>query len=246
MSTQRLRLDAFLSRSGRGSRSEARKLIRSGAVTVAGEVVRDQACIVGRDAAVRIGGDPVQLPPERVDLLVHKPVGLSCSHDEREAPLLEEIYPPDYTPLAIEPAGRLDRATSGLLVCSTDGSFIHRLIHPKQKVPKRYRILYTGTLSGQAVERCAAGMTLPDDPKPLAPARLTIHQADAAGGQATLIITEGRYHQVRRMIAALGGEVVGLHRDRIGALELPDDLPPGGTRELGEAERALLFVTDPD
>jgi 16S rRNA pseudouridine516 synthase len=230
------RLDAFLAHQGLGTRSEVRNLIRSGLVTLAGVVCRDHATrLRGRPVTVR--GRPVVPGPEAATLLVHKPLGLACSHDPREAPLLESLYPLALTQLPIEPAGRLDRETSGLLVCTTDRPLIHRLTNPKQAVWKRYRIGYVGQLSAHAVERCANGLTLPDDERPTLPARLALHGA----GEATLELCEGRYHQVRLMIAALGGTVVRLHRDRIGGLDLPADLLPGACREMGLAEIASLF-----
>lgn len=231
------RLDAFLAHQGLGTRSEVRSLIRSGLVTLAGTVCRDHATrLRGRPVAVR--GLPVEPGPEAATLLVHKPLGLACSHDLREAPLLETLYPIALAQLPIEPAGRLDRETSGLLVCTTDGQLIHRLTNPKQAVWKRYRVGYAGQLSAHAVERCASGLTLPDDERATLPARLSLHGT----GEATLELCEGRYHQVRLMIAVLGGEVVRLHRDRVGGLDLPADLPAGSCREMSPAEIAALFA----
>ena len=230
------RLDAFLAHQGLGSRSEVRDLIRSGLVTLGGAVCRDHATrLLGRPVTVR--GLLVEPGPESATLLVHKPLGLACSHDLREAPLLETLYPLALAQLPSEPAGRLDRETSGLLVCTTDGQLIHRLTNPKQAVWKRYRVGYAGRLSAHAVERCATGLTLPDDERATLPARLALHGA----GEATLEVCEGRYHQVRLMIAVLGGTVVRLHRDRIGGLELPADLRPGSCRELIEDEIRALF-----
>ena len=243
MSTKRMRLDAFLSRAGCGTRSEVKRAVRGGNVLVNGEVMKQPATIILADSTVQWYETVAELPPDRVDLIVHKPVGLSCSHDEREAPLLEEVYPEKFAFLGLAPAGRLDRATSGLLICSTDGPFLHRLIHPKQKVPKRYRVEYSGALFKKAVQRFADGLVLPDDEKPCLPAELTIEHADASGGSATIILHEGRFHQVRRMIKTVGGEVQKLHRDRIGSLDLPSDLAAGETRELTEAERDLLFAS---
>ncbi|MBN8526275.1 MAG: rRNA pseudouridine synthase [Planctomycetes bacterium] len=231
------RLDAFLAHQGLGTRSEVRGLIRSGLVTVGGVVCRNHAePLRGRPVTAR--GRPVVAGPEDATLLLHKPLGLSCSHDPAEAPLLESAYPPELAHLPIEPAGRLDRETSGLLVCTTDGQLIHSLTNPKRTIWKRYRIGYAGTLSAHAVERCAKGIALPDDDRPTMPALLEL----PGPGEATLHLREGRYHQVRRMIAALGGEVVRLHRDRIGALELPGDLPAGACRQLSPAEQAQLFA----
>lgn len=233
------RLDAFLSHQGLGSRSEVRNLIRAGLVTVGGEVCRDAARHL-RGQAVTARGQAVVPGVAEATLIVHKPLGLACSHDPAEAPLLESLYPAALIHLALEPAGRLDRDTSGLLIVTSDGQLIHRLTNPKQRIEKRYRISFVGQLSAHAVDRCAKGLTLPDDERPTLPARLELHEP----GEATLHLTEGRYHQVRRMIAELGGEVVRLHRDRIGSLELPADLAAGACRDLATAELAALFRSD--
>lgn len=233
------RLDAFLSHRGFGTRSQVRGLIRRGRVTLAGAVCRDQSEHVA-EREVRVDGAVVEVGVSSATLLLHKPTGYACSHDEREAPLLEELIPAEFRHLPLEPAGRLDRDTSGLLVVTSEGDLIHQLTNPRRHLPKRYRIAYRGTLSSHAVERCAKGMVLEGDPRPTLPAVLTLEGDEAGLGRATLVLEEGRYHQVRRMIAALGGEVVGLHRDRIGTLDLPADLAPGEARLITGAEQALL------
>jgi 16S rRNA pseudouridine516 synthase len=176
----------------------------------------------------------------------NKPLGYACSHDEREAPLVEELVPDAFRHLVLETAGRLDRDTSGLLVLTSDGNLIHALTNPRKHLEKRYRITYSGKLSAHAVKRCAKGIMLAGDAKPTLPAQLELEGVDEAGfGLATLHLHEGRYHQVRRMIADLGGEVVSLHRDRIGGLSLPVDLAPGQMREMSASEmRALMSGTD--
>jgi 16S rRNA pseudouridine516 synthase len=230
------RLDAFLSHQGHGSRSEAKALIRRGAVTMAGRPCRDPAATVS--GPVTVDGIEIVPGPDAATLLLHKPVGCACTHDEREAPLVHDLVPPPWQNLPLEMAGRLDRATSGLLILTTDGQLIHRLTNPKRHVAKRYRIGYRGELSAHAVQRCAEGMMLPDDPKVTLPAELILE----GPGTATMLLHEGRYHQVRRMIAACGGEVTALHRDRIGALDLPADLAVGTMREMTDAEVAALFA----
>jgi 16S rRNA pseudouridine516 synthase len=229
------RLDQFLSARGFGSRSEVRTLITRGRVTCDGVVVRDAAHHL-RGAVVAVRGVVVPVGPSEATLVVHKPLGLACSNDPAEAPLLSQLYPAELAMLPLQPAGRLDRDTSGLLIVTSDGALIHRLTNPKAHLPKRYQVRYTGQLSANAVARCAKGIVLEDDPRPTLPAELTLGEA----GQATLILHEGRYHQVRRMFAALGGEVVRLHRDRIGGLDLPPDLAPGGIREITAPELAAL------
>lgn len=237
------RLDAYLARRGHGSRSVVRELIRRGRVTVDGVVCRDAARRVAGEE-VRVGGAAVASGANEATLLVHKPVGYAVSHDPREAPLLDELVPPAYRHLPLQAAGRLDRATSGLIVMSTDGQLIHALASPRRALEKRYRVLYRGELAEDAVERVREGLLLRGEEMPTLPARLELegNDPDEPGlGRATLHIREGRYHQVRRMIAALGGEVAALHRDQIGALELPQDLAPGQAREITDAERELLL-----
>ena len=175
-------------------------------------------------------------PPSSVLGVVYKPVGVFCSHDESEAPLIVDCFPEKWSLAGAQWAGRLDRMTSGLLVCATDGQLLHRLIHPKRKVVKRYRVTYTGRLSDDAVAKVADGLKLEDDDKPCRPARLTL--AMRAVSRLWKII-EGRFHQVRRMIATLGGQVTELHRDRIGGFDLPVDLIPGESCDISEDDEAL-------
>ena len=233
------RIDAFLSHRGFGTRSQVREMIRRGRVTLAGVVCRDQGEHVA-EREVRVDNTVVAVGVFAATLLLHKPIGYACSHDEREAPLMEELISAEFRHLSLEPAGRLDRDTSGLLVVTSEGDLIHQLTNPRRHLPKRYRIGYRGVLSSHAIERCAKGIELEGDPRPTLPAVLTLEAPAADLERATLILEEGRYHQVRRMIAALGGEVVTLHRDRIGDLDLPADLAPGQARIIADMELALL------
>lgn len=235
------RLDAYLSHRGFGSRSEVKDLIRGGRVTVAGASCRDPSRhIAGEAIAVR--GEVVVDGPQAATLILHKPLGFACSHDEREAPLLEELIPPVLRHLGLEPAGRLDRDTSGMLIVTSDGQLIHSLTNPRKKLLKRYRVGYRGKLSAHAEERCATGIMLDGDPRPTLPAKLVLLDSGRDGvADAILYLSEGRFHQVRRMIAALGGEVVRLHRDRIGKLDLPGDLKPGESREISAYELGKLM-----
>lgn len=231
-----MRLDAYLARAGLASRREARGLIRRGAVTVAGEVCRDGARRIAEGEIVSLQEQTVESPAEVRDFLLHKPVGLACSHDVRESPIVFDLLSDTLARRGLRIAGRLDRATSGLLVLTTDGDLVHRLTHPARKLPKRYRIRFEGALAEDAIERCRAGLWLTGEGRPTRPAELTIEGTD----RATLVLREGRTHQVRRMMRALGAEVVALHRDRIGGLELPSDLSPGSLRPLTAEERSRL------
>ena len=230
------RLDGYLSRAGLASRQEARALIKQGRVRVDGQVCRDGSRRIG-DERVALDEVAVDSPVVRADFVMHKPVGVACSHDVREAPLVFDLLDEGLRRRSLKIAGRLDRATSGLLVLTTDGDFIHRLTHPIRKIPKRYRIEYAGTLPDDAVERCREGIVLTGDEKPTRPATLAVE----APGCATLVLREGRTHQVRRMFRAMGTTVTALHRDRVASLDLPPDLAPGDLRPLAPEERALLL-----
>ena len=232
------RLDAYLARAGLASRKEARRLIAHGEVSVDGDVCREKARRIEAHEVVTLGGEVVSSPVAQADYLLHKPVGYACTHDEREAPLVFDLLDPVLRRRSLKMAGRLDRATSGLLVLTTDGDLVHRLTHPTRKRPKRYRIEHSGTLVDDAVARCLEGVMLEGDEKPTRPSELVID----GPGRATLVLREGRTHQVRRMIRALGGRVTALHRDRVGGLDLPSDLAPGDLRPLAPEERALLLT----
>ena len=232
------RLDAYISRAGLASRKDARRRIAHGQVAVDGEVCRDKARRIRDDEVVTLAGEVVSSPVAIADFLLHKPVGYACTHDEREAPLVFDLLDPLLRRRSLKMAGRLDRATSGLLVLTTDGDLVHRLTHPSRKRPKRYRIEYTGTLVDDAVARCREGLRLEGDERPTRPSELVVD----GPGRATLVLREGRTHQVRRMIRALGARVTSLHRDRVGGLDLPSDLAPGDLRPLAPEERALLLI----
>jgi 16S rRNA pseudouridine516 synthase len=231
-----MRLDAYLARAGLASRREARGLIRRGRVCVDGEICRDSARQIVSESVV-LGDQVVDSPAAVQDFILHKPVGFSCSRDDRESPLVFDLFPEKQRRRSLLIAGRLDRATSGLLILTRDGDFVHRLTHPSRKTSKRYRIEFDGELALDAIERCQEGFLLTGEDRPTRPAELEID----GPGRATLVLREGRTHQVRRMIRILGGEVVSLHRDRVGALDLPEELESGDLRPLDREERLLLL-----
>lgn len=227
------RLDAWLSDVGLGSRSQVRKLIRGKRITVNGTEERNAAAQVDDHCQITLDGETLA-PPRRghLHIILHKPSGYACSDNPSEAPLASDLLESTWRDYGVNSVGRLDRDTSGLLLFTSDGQWLHRLIHPKRKVPKRYRLRYQGHLDATAIEACANGIQLADDPKPCRPAELILEEP----GQATMILHEGRYHQVKRMIAACGATVSALHRDRFGGLDLPPDLSPGNSRELTSEE----------
>lgn len=222
------RLDQILASLGYGSRRGAHALIDRGLVTVRGMIARDESQKVD-PADVRVEGEPLDHPAGLL-LLLHKPAGLVCSHDNREGPNVYSLLPPRWRERnpPVTSIGRLDKDTTGLLLLTDQSQLVHRLTSPKHKVPKVYRASVDRDLSPDLIARFASGtLQLEGEPKPCAPAELRLLGAR----EAEVILTEGRYHQVRRMFAACGATVLTLHRKRFGSLEL-GDLPVGSWREL--------------
>lgn len=240
--TPTLRLDRLLANMGYGSRREVQQLAYAGLVTLDGAPIEDadQRIAVTRDLPdrMRIRGKPLD-PPPGLALMLHKPLGVTCSHKEA-GPLVYGLLPERWRRRdpAISTIGRLDKDTSGLLLMTDDGTLLHRIISPRAHIPKRYQVTLDRPLRGDEAKIFASGtLLLEGEDKPLLPARMEVHSSTSA----SLILTEGRYHQVRRMFAAVGNHVTALHRDRIGELALPDDLEPGQYRLLGEADMALIL-----
>ena len=238
-----VRLDKLLGNLGYGSRREIQALVRAGGVTLEGSAVKDadRRLALAPDLAtrLRVGGEALDPLPGLV-LAMHKPAGTSCSHEEA-GPLVYDTLPPRWRRRQppISSIGRLDKETSGLLLLTDVGALLHRIIAPKASIPKRYRVTLDRPVRDDAAALLAAGtLLLSGETKPLLPSRLEVH----APKQVTVTITEGRYHQVRRTFAALGNHVVALHRERVGALHLPADLPPGEFRALTEGECAAIFA----
>ncbi len=236
------RLDRLLANMGYGSRREVQGLVAAGAVVLDGVAVAraDQHVAVTADLARRmtVQGGPLD-PPAPLTLILHKPLGLVCSHTEPGRSVYE-LLPARWRRRdpALSTIGRLDKDTSGLLLLTDDGPLLHKIISPKAHVAKRYHATLDRSFRGDEAERFASGaLMLEGEAKPLAPAMLEILTPTTGW----LTITEGRYHQVRRMFAAVGNHVVALHRDRMGGLNLPDDLAPGGYRPLGAAELAQVL-----
>lgn len=222
------RLDQLLANLGYCSRREARDWIDQGRVEVAGRVADDPG-LKSHPATVRVDGEPLD-HPEGMLLLLHKPLGLVCSHDLREGPSVYDLLPERWrrrNPV-ITSVGRLDKDTSGLLLLTDQSQLVHRLTSPKHKVPKTYRATLDADLPAEAGATFASGtLLLKGESEPCAPAGLRV----LGPREAELTLTEGRYHQVRRMFSAVGCEVLTLHRGQFGALTL-GELAPGRWREL--------------
>ena len=237
----RARLDRLLANLGYGSRREVAAMVAAGQVTLDGQRLTDSGARlpVTADLAGRmvVAGAPLD-PPAPLTLIMHKPLGVVCSHREPGRSLYE-LLPNRWrarTP-ALSSVGRLDMDTTGLILITDDGDFLHKIISPRRHVAKRYHATLALPLAGGEGAVFAAGtLILEGETTALAPATLE----PLSPTTAWLTITEGRYHQVRRMFAAVGLEVAALHRDRIGALDLPADLAPGRYRPITAAERERL------
>lgn len=237
------RVDKLLGSMGYGSRAEMARMGKAGGIVLDGVDLTDvsKRIPVTPDLPTRmeIDGEPLD-PPPGLALMLHKPLGMTCSHKEDGA-LVYDVLPGRWRRRdpAISTIGRLDKETSGLLLLTDDGDLLHRVISPKKHVPKVYRAILARPLSGAEVGLFASGeLMLEGDDKPLKPAGLEI----LSPTEARVTVTEGRYHMVRRMFAAVGNHVEALHRERIGALALPDDLAPGAWRVMTPDEIALIFA----
>ncbi len=217
---------------GYGSRREAQALIRAGRVTLDGAAVRDSGAETdGRQAAV--DGKPVSLPG-RTCIMLHKPAGFLTAARDREAPTVMDLLPPLYAKNGCMPVGRLDKDTTGLLFLTDDGVLGHRLISPKRHVDKVYLAELDTPLPPDAADRFREGIRLKDFTA--LPAELEI----LSPREARVTVWEGKYHQVKRMFAALGCRVVRLHRESFGPLRLEPRLAEGEYRPLTAEEIRLI------
>jgi len=230
-----MKLAQYIARLGYGSRREVSYLFDKRRIThVNGRTLKEKDDATHDE--IRVDGAPLD-PPPGVLLIMHKPVGYVCSTKDT-SPLVYELLPERFrfrTPI-IAPIGRLDFDTSGLLLLTDDGQINHRISSPRTHLAKTYEARLATDLRGDEVELFASGMlSLEREAEPLLPAALEITDARTV----RLTLTEGRYHQVRRMFAAVGNHVVALHRSAIGSLTL-DDLASGTWRVLNEGEHAML------
>ena len=229
-----MQIQQLLFSQGFGTRRVCAGLVQQGLVEVAGRLIDDPGLELDPEGLVfRVQGVD-WLYQERAYLMLHKPAGFECSHKAGAWPSVYTLLP---APLrerggsaaaGVQAVGRLDQDTTGLLLLSDDGRFIHKLTSPKHHVPKVYEITLRHPLVQKQIEALLAGVVLDDDPKPVRAAA-----CQASGPCAlSLTLTEGKYHQVKRMIAAVGNRVEQLHRSRVGDLPLPCDLAPGQWRWL--------------
>jgi 16S rRNA pseudouridine516 synthase len=220
-------VDRLLSRLGYCSRADAKRWVKDARVTVDGVPVarHDVKVLPTAEGGVRIDDQPPDHPDGLIAVL-HKPKGVVCSHDEREGPNVYGLLPPRWRNRnpSVEAVGRLDKDTTGLLLFTDDGALSHRLQSPRKNVWKTYEVTLDAPVPPGAVDLFAAGaLALEGETKPCKPARLRVDARDRK--RCVLRLTEGKFHQVKRMMRAVGCEVLALHRARLGELTL------GNTRE---------------
>ena len=228
------RLDKFLCDSGAGTRSQVKAILKAGRVAVDGKVEKDNSRKIDpKIQTVTLDGE-VLGGYRRIVLMMNKPAGFVTATEDKQERTVMELLPEEYRHLDLKPVGRLDKATEGLLLFTNDGDLLHRLISPKKEVPKVYYAQHEGTAAQEDVAAFAAGLTLRDGLECL-PAKLE----PLGSGESLVTVCEGKYHQVRRMMASRGMTVLYLERRQEGALTL-GDLPRGAVRELTEAEISSL------
>ena len=235
--TEKIRLDKYLCDLGAAPRSECRKLIRAGRVCVDGvTVTAPETKVEAASAAVTLDGERLAWKKSRYFML-NKPAGIVTATEDKRQKTVRDLLPPELQRLGLFPVGRLDRDTRGLLLLTNDGDFAHRVISPKFAVEKRYDARVEGTPDEADIAAFAQGLVLGDGTK-CRPARLEI----TGQGACRVTVTEGKYHQVKRMLASRGKPVTELKRLSIGALFLPEELEEGGVRELAEEDLCRVFM----
>lgn len=225
-----MRLDYYVANATGLSRKEAKREIGAGRVTVDGEPCRRGNQHLRADQQVAWQGRSLSLPGERY-LMLNKPAGIVSATEDRDHQTVTSLVPPELR-AGLHPVGRLDRDTTGLLLLTSDGQWSHRITSPRTGCPKTYRVTLAEPLPAEALARLEAGVLLRDEDRPTAPARVLVQSERVID----LVITEGRYHQVKRMLAAVGNHVIALHRTRVGGIELDPELAPGQWRPLTQAE----------
>lgn len=229
------RLDKFLSESGVGTRSQVKPILKSGRVTVDGAIVRDGSVKIDPEKSeIALDGE-VLGGKRRIVLMLNKPAGFVTSTEDPRDKTVMELLPEQYRNQDLNPVGRLDKATEGLLLFTNDGALLHDLISPRKEVPKVYYARHEGTATREDAAAFCTGLTLRDGTK-----CLSAELQPLGPGESLITVREGKYHQVRRMMASRNMTVLYLERRQEGSLTL-GDLPLGQVRELTEQEMQTLL-----
>ena len=224
------RLDKFLCDCGVGTRSQVKAILKSGAITVDGRAERDPGKKIDpQKQSICYRGEPL-LAVGRVVVMLNKPAGFVTATEDPKERTVMELLPKEMAHWDLKPVGRLDKATEGLLLFTNDGDLLHRLISPKKEVPKVYYARHEGTAGEEDIAAFAAGLTLRDGT-----VCLSAKLEPLGAGESLITVCEGKYHQVRRMMASRQMTVLYLERRQEGCLEL-GELERGKTRELTEEE----------
>ena len=231
-----MNLDRLLAKHDSLGRGRAREAILAGRVAVEGAITRRLDHPVDRFTRVELDGHPLRPPARRLHLMLHKPAGVvSATRDAEHPTVIDLIDDPDARTLHL--AGRLDRATSGLILLTNDGRWSKALMHPDHKVPKTYLVHTRDPIPASAIEAFSNGFHFHTEDITTLPAALEILTENAA----RLTLHEGRYHQIKRMFHRIGNQVTALHRERIGNLQLTKNLPPGAWRHLTGEEITAAY-----
>lgn len=229
-----MRLDKFIGNSTDWSRSQIQRALKRGEIQVNGVTARRAAQSVSEQDQVTLDGTPVATPAPRY-LMLHKPEGVVCARTDSDQPCAMDLITSNHKQ-GLQIVGRLDKDTTGLLLLTDDGQWNHRITAPNRRCPKTYRVTTAETFAPDTAERLAAGLHLRNEKHPTLPA-----QFEALDSHSALVtVCEGRYHQVKRMFAALGNRVVGLHRHSVGGIALDPQLAPGDWRPLTDEEVASV------
>lgn len=229
-----MRLDKYISQVTDYSRKQVKALLKADRITVDGASASDPALHIELSQDVAIDGEPL-IPPTSRYFMLNKPLGYICATKDGNHPVvLDLLDEPNKTKLQI--AGRLDIDTTGLVLITDDGQWNHAVTSPHHKCDKTYYVCTAEPIPPQTVEKFARGLMLDGEPKRTKPAHLEI----LFDNEARLTIREGRYHQVKRMFAAMGNRVEELHRESIGGIVLDEDLPEGEYRPLTKEEVASI------
>jgi 16S rRNA pseudouridine516 synthase len=233
----KLSLDRILQSQGFGTRKWCRELIEDGEVSIAGEVITDYRTVVDTGNLAFTLFDELWTYREHIYVALNKPANFECSRKPSHHPGVLSLLPEQFTWREVQPVGRLDHDTTGMLLMSDDGAFIHAQSSPKRHVPKLYVATTQEPVTPELIEKMLAGVKLHDEPAPLV--ALTCRSLDAH--QLEIVLEQGKYHQVKRMLAAAGNHCTALRRTAIGGLTLDAlDLEEGEWCYLDEAQLALL------
>jgi len=225
-----MRLDKYVSHATTLPRDISKRAVRNKRVTVNGQMVKSASHHVAQADVICLDGQTLHLPQPRY-IMLHKPVGYVCANEDGEHPVVLDLLSEESTE-GLSVAGRLDLDTTGLVLLSDDGQWLHRVISPKHLFSKIYYATLQEPVDDTTIAQFEAGMLLRGEDKPTAPAQCKALPDE----RAEVILNEGRYHQVKRMFAACGNHVIALHRQKIGAVELDEHLAPGAFRSLTQEE----------